>query len=154
MKEMIHKITRSIAAIVISCIAVYGIVYAQQACCRTFTETCIPTLEITSNCYYVNTSFGISPSSNPSCQLRSNLSFSNNQVNSASGNTCCKTDRCDGNNQATEFPLSFIQDYSLLQKNAGSLASGIGAQTAAQLYNQSTPHNAVPIYILTKSIIC
>ena len=65
-----------------------------------------------------------------------------------------QTDRCEGYNQATEFSLSFIQDFYSLQKNGGSFGGGNGAQARFEPYNLSTPHKAIPIYILTESIIC
>ena len=154
MKKSIHKITWTVTAIVVSCIAVCGTVYAQQACDRTIIDSCIPTCNIKSTGYSTGNSFGLAPSPEPSHQLRSNLSFPNNTANSGSTHTCCKTDRCDCHNQTPEFTLPFVQDYSLLKKNASSLDSSNGAQTATQPYYQLTPHKAVPIYILTESFIC
>ena len=154
MKKSIHKITRTVTAIVFSYIAVHGTVYGQQTCCRTITDICLPICNIKSIGYSTESSFGLSPSPGPSHQLRSNPGYPDNTANSGSGHACCKTDRCDGHNQATEFSLSFAQDYSLLQKNASSLDSGTGAQTATRPSYQLTPHKAAPIYILTESFIC
>ena len=154
MKNLIHKIPQIISAIIISCIAVYGIVYAQQVCCNAITDACTPTSNRISISYNINTSCRVSPSHSLSYQLQSNHCFSNNLTNFGSSNTCCEADRCDGFNQAVGFSVSSTQDICPFQDNAASFDAGNGERATFQRNNLSKPHNAVPIYILTKSIIC
>jgi hypothetical protein len=154
MKKLIDKIIQTSTAILISCIVVYGIVYAQPICCSTIVAACIPTSNRISISYNIDNSFRISPSHHFNNQPQSTICSKNILADFGSGNTCCETDRCDGFNQVAEFSLSFIQDFYPLQKNIGSFDAGNGAQARFEPYNLSTPHKAIPIYILTESIIC
>jgi len=152
MKVLIPKIIQTIT--LIFCIVVYGIVYAQQACCRTIIDDCIPTSNRMPVSYNIDNFCRISPSHNLNNQLQSTLCYKKILADFGSGNTCCETDRSDGYNQATEFLLSFIQNFYLLKKNLSPFDAGNGPTAAFQPYNLSTPYKAVPIYILTESIIC
>jgi hypothetical protein len=154
MKELFTKIIQTIIAILIFCIVVYGIVYAQQVCCSTIVDACLPIFKMISVGYNSDYSCRISPSHNRNNQQQPILCSKNIIAVFGSGNTCCETDRCDGYNQATEFSLSFIQDFYALQKNIGSFEAGNGARATFGPYNLSTAHKAIPIYILTESIIC
>ena len=154
MKDLITKIIQTITATLISCIVVYGIVYAQQVCCSTIVDTCIPTSNRIAVSCNIDDSCRISPSHNLNNQPQSNLCSKKILTDFGSGNTCCETDRCDGYNQAAEFSLSFIQDFYPLQKNVSSFDAGNGAKATFQPYNISTLHKAVPIYILIETIIC
>ena len=154
MKDLITKIIHTIIAILISCIIVYGIVYAHQVCCSTIADVCIPTFKRILDSYIIDNCCRTSPSHNRDNQLQSNFCSENIIADFGSDNTCCETDRCDGYNQATEFSLSFIQDFYPLKKNLGSFDAGNGAQARFEPYNLSIPHKAIPIYILTESIIC
>ena len=154
MKESFKKIIQTSTAILISCTVVSGIVYVQQTCCNTIIETCIPISNRISVSYNVDNSCGISPSACLNNPLRSNLCSKNIPADFGSGNTCCETDRCDSYSQATYINLSFIQDFYPLKKNVSSFDAGNGAQTAFEPYSLSTSLKAVPIYILTQSIIC
>lgn len=154
MKESFNKIIQISTAILISCIVVYGIVYAQQVCCGNIVEVCIPTSNRISVSYNIDNSCRISPSHYLNNQLQSNLCSKNILADFGPGNTCCETDRCDSYNQATYLSLSFIQDFYPLQKNVSSFDTGNGEQTAFEPYRLSTSLKAVPIYIITQSIIC
>ena len=154
MKESFKKIIQTSTAILISCTVVSGIVYVQQTCCNTIIETCIPISNRISVRYNNDNSWRISPSHYLNNQLRSNLCSKNILADFGSEDTCCETDRCDGYNQTTYLSLSFIQDFYPLQKNVSSFNAGNGAQTAFEPYSLSTSLKAVPIYILTQSIIC
>lgn len=154
MKESFNKIIQISTAILISCIVVYGIVYAQQVCCGNIVEVCIPTSNRISVRYNIDNSCRISPSHYLNNQLQSNLCSKNILADFGPGNTCCETDRCDSYNQATYLSLSFIQDFYPLQKNVSSFDTGNGEQTAFEPYRLSTSLKAVPIYIITQSIIC
>ncbi len=154
MKELITKITQTITAILIICIVVYGIVYAQQVCCSTIADTCIPTANRISVNYNIDNSCRISPSHNLNNQQQPTLCSKSIIADFGLGDTCCETDRCDGYNLVTAFSLSFVQEFYPLQINVSSFDAGNGAQTTCQPYNLSTPHRTVPIYILTESIIC
>ena len=154
MKKFINKIILTSSAIIFAGIVGYGIVYAQQVCCSTILDACISTFNRTSAGYNIDISHGVSPPHNLSNQLQSNLCSKNILADFDSGNACCESDRCGGYNQATEFSLSFTQDFHPLQKSISSFDAAKGAQTTFEPYNLSTPHKAEPIYILTKSIIC
>jgi len=154
MKESFNKIIQINTAILISCIVVYGIVYAQQVCCSTIVDACIPAFNRILVSYNIDNSCKISPSACLNNALQSNLCSINIPADFGSGNTCCETDRCDKYNQATHISLSFIIDFYPLQKNVSSFDAGNGAQTAFEPYSLSTSLKAVPIYILTQSIIC
>jgi len=154
MKDMITKIIHTITTILISCIIVYGIVYAQQVCCSTIVDTCISTSNRISVGYNIDNSCRISPSHNRNNQQQPTLCSKNIIADFGSGNTCCETNRCDGYNQVTEFILSVIQDFFPLQKNVNSFDAGAGAQARFESYNLLTPHKTVLIYILKESIIC
>jgi hypothetical protein len=154
MKESFNKIIQIGAAILISCIVVYGIVYAQQGCCNTIIDACIPASGRISASYNIDNFCKISPSHYNNSRLQSNSNSSNIPADFGSGNTCCETDRCDRYNQAILLSFSFIQDFYPLQKNVSSFDAGNGEQTAFEPYRQSTSLKTAPIYILTQSIIC
>lgn len=154
MKESFNKIIQISTAILISCIVAHGIAYAQQVCCSTIVDACIPASNRILGGYTSSNSWTTPPLHNRNIQPRSNLCSKNIPADFGSGNTCCETDRCDSYNQATYLSLSFIQDFYPLQKNVSSFDAGNGAQATFQPNNLSTPHKAVPIYILTQSIIC
>lgn len=154
MKDLITKIIHTFAATLISCIVVYGMVYAQQVCCSTIVDACIPTFNRISDSYIIDNCCRTSPSHNRDNQLQSNFCSESIIADFGSDNTCCETDRCDGYNQVTELGLSFIQDFYPLQKTLSSFDAGSGAQTTTPSNKRSTFHKVVPIYILTESIIC
>ena len=154
MKELINKIIQTSTAIVISCIVVYGIAYAQQVCCSTIVDAYIPiSNRISGGCTSGN-SWTTPPLHHRNIQLQSNHCSKKVLADFGSGKTCCDTDRCDSYKQATYFSLSFIQDFYPLQKKVNSFDAGDGAQTAFEPYSLSTSLKAVPIYIITQSIIC
>ncbi len=155
MKKLFNNIIQTITAILISWIVVYGIVYAQQVCCSTIVDARIPTSNRNSASYTIGNFCRTSPSHHHNNQLQSILCSKNFLADFDEGNTCCETNRCDSYNQATCFSLSFIQDlYPLLQKNVSSFDVSDGEQRAFETYSRSTLLKAVPIYILTQSIIC
>ncbi len=154
MKKLINKIIQTSTAIVISCIVVYGIVYAQQVCCSTMVNACIPASNRISGDYASGKSWTNSPSHHRNNQLQSNLYSKNVLADFGAGNTCCETDRCDSYNQATYFSLSFIQNFYPFQKNVSSFDAGNGAQTTFEPFSLPASLKAVPIYIMTQSIIC
>lgn len=143
MKELFNKFILTSTAILISCTVVYGIVYAQQVCCTSMVNTCIPA----SNRILSGYTSGKSWTTSPSYHRNILAGF-------GAENTCCQTDRCDSYKQATYFSLSFIQDLFPLQKNVSFFDADIGAQTTLEPYSQPTSLKAVPIYITTQSIIC
>lgn len=154
MKKLLHKIIQIMAAILIFCIVGYSIVYAQQVCCNTVADAYIPAFKILSSTYNIDNPFIFSPPQNVDYNLKPNIYFKNNPADCGSGNSCCQTDHCDNYNQLTEFPLSFVHNFYLHKKNFSLWVTDNGAQNANQPYNFSTPHKAVPIYILKESIIC
>jgi len=154
MKALFNKIIQTCTAILISIIVVYGIVYAQQVCCSTIVNACIPSSIKISVSYNIDNSCRTSPSHYLNNQLLTNLCSNNFLADFGSGNTCCETDRCNRYNQATYFSLSFIQDFYPLQKKVSYFGADNGAQTTFEPYSLPTSHKSVPIYIMTQSIIC
>ena len=150
MKELIHKFIHTSSAILISCIAVYSIVYAQQVCRSTMVTTCIPTSNKISDSYKINNSCKTSPSHHFNSQLIQNTRF----YNFGAGDTCCEADHCDRYSQTTYISPSFRYDFYPLQKTASSFDAGNSAQTTFGPSNLPPSLKAVPIYILTQSIIC
>lgn len=154
MKELFNNIIQTTTAILISCIVVYGIVYAQQICCSTIVDACIPTSNRISVSYTIGNSCETSPSHHRNNQLQSNLCSKNILSEFGEGNTCCATNRCDSYNQPAYFSLSSIQNLYPLQKTLSSFNVISGAQTNFEPRSLSTSLKAIPIYILTQSIIC
>jgi len=120
MKELFNNIIQTTTAILISCIVVYGIVYAQQICCSTIVDACIPTSNRISVSYTIGNSCETSPSHHRNNQLQSNLCSKNILSEFGEGNICCATNRCDSYNQAAYFSLSSIQNLYPLQKTLSS----------------------------------
>ena len=154
MKGLFNKYILSSTAILISCIIVYGITYAQQVCCSTMIATCIPASNrifggCTSDGYWAN-----SQSYDRNNLTRSNLCSKNVLANFGSENACCETDQRDNYKQTTKFSFPFIQDFYPLQKNASSLDAGNATQTAFESFRLPTSLKVVPIYIIIQSIVC
>jgi hypothetical protein len=154
MKDLINKFIQIITATLLFMIVVYGIVYAQQVCCSKIAEACIPTFNRVSDSYIIDDCCKISPTHNRNNQLLSAISSENLLEDFGSGNTCCETDRCDGYNQATVFSISFIKDFYPFQTIVRSFDADSGVQSAFHPNKRLIFPNAVPIYILTESIIC
>ena len=77
MKELINKIIQVSTPILITCIVVYGIVYAQQLCCNTIVNTCIPASNRISGGNTSGSSWTTSQSLHRNIQLQSNLCSKN-----------------------------------------------------------------------------
>ena len=152
MIKLLKKTTQSSTLVLISWILVYGSVYAQQACCSTIVDACIPTFNRISN-YTNNNSCRTSPSHHRNRRLQPIHHSQNFPADCDAKNACCKTDRCDRYNQGTYFNPSFPQDAYPLQKNLSSFHVSDGKQRAFETYSLSTSFKAVPIYILTQSFI-
>jgi len=154
MKKLFYKFILTSTVIVLSCIVVYGIVYAQQICGTNMVNTCISASNRILGGYTNDKSWTNSQSYDRNNQLRSNFCSKNVLADFGPGNTCCETDRCDSFNQATYFSLSFIQDFFPLLKNASSVDTSNGTQTTFEPFSLSTSLKVEPIYIMTQSIIC
>jgi hypothetical protein len=154
MKELLIKIIQTSTAILISLIALHGIVYAQQVYCGTMVDACISASNRISVGYTRGNSWTTSPSYRRNIQLLSNICSNNFLADFGAGNTCCETDRCDNYKQAKYFSLSFFPDFYAHQKNVSFFDAGSGAQTTFEPYSLPTSLKAVPIYITTQSIIC
>ncbi len=151
MKNLLKKTTQSSTLILISWIVVYGIVYAQQACCSTIVDACIPTFNRIS--YTNNNSCRTSPSHHRNRRLQPIHYSQNFLADCDSKNACCKTDRYNRYNQSTYFNPSFPKYAYSLQKNVSFFDVSDGEQRAFETCSLSIPLKAVPIYILTQSII-
>jgi hypothetical protein len=154
MKELVHKIIQTCTAISISCMVVYGIVYAQQVCCSDMVITCIPASNRIFSGYTGDRSWTSSQSYERNTQLRPNLCSKKILADFSPGNECCEADRCDNYKQTAYFSLSLVQDLITLQKTSSSFEADDGMQTAFEPHSKPTALNSVPIYILTQSIIC
>lgn len=154
MKKLVNKFTQTRIAMIILCIVVYGIVYAQQACCSTIVDTSIPASNRTSVKYFIDNPYKTFPSYHWNSQLKSNRCSKNPLANIDPGNKCCEADHCEDYNQAPYFSLSFVQDFFLLHKNVNSFDVGNDAQTTFELLGLPTSFSSVPIYIMKQSIIC
>ena len=153
MKELINKIIQFGTAIVTSFIVVWGIVYTQQVSCGTIVNTCVPTSNRILFVSADRNAWTTPQAYNSNNQRTSNLCFKNILADFSAGNTCCETDRCDAYNQSKHFSLSFIQDLKSLQKNVSSIDAGNGSQTKFESSGLPTSFKAVPIYVVTQSII-
>jgi len=152
MKQLLKKTTQSSTVILISWILVHGSVHAQQACCSTIVDACIPTFYRISN-YTNNNSCKTSPSHHRNPRLQPIHCSDNFSADCDSKNACCKTDRYNRYNQSTYFNPSFLKFAYPLQKNVSSFDVSDSEQRAFETCSLSTPLKAVPIYILTQSII-
>jgi len=154
MKELFNKIIQTSTALLISLIVVYGIVYAQQVCCSTIVDACLTTSNRISGGCTIGNSCRTSSSHYRNNSLQSNLRSINYLADFGAGNTCCETDCRDSNKQAMYFSRSFTQDFYPLQKIQSSFNVNCGAQTNFKPKSLPISLKAVPIYILTQSIIC
>jgi hypothetical protein len=153
MKDLIKKSIQIITAILLFIIVAYGIVYAQQVCCSKIAEACIPAFSQVSDSYFIDECCKISHTRNRNRQLLSSNYSENLLADFGSGSTCCETDRCDGFNQASVCNISFVQDFYPFQPILRSFDADSGGQSAFHPNKRSIFHNAVPIYILTESIL-
>lgn len=154
MKQFTKKILLTSVAIMTACIIVYGMAYAQQPCCRTILDDCIPTSSRILVGYSTDDSYRISPLDRLNNPRQSNLCSNCRPADFDPGNACCETDRCDNYGQTTEFSPSFIQEFRLLQKSVCPSDTDSGAKASFEQLNLFSPHKPVPIYILKESIIC
>ena len=77
MKEMFNKVIQTSTAMLLFCIVVCGIVYAQLVCCSTIVDACIPTSGRLSVSYNIDNSCRISPSHNRNNQQQPTLCSKN-----------------------------------------------------------------------------
>jgi len=152
MKNLLKKITQSSTVILISWIVVYGSLYAQQECCSSIVDACIPTFNRISN-YTNNHSCRTSPLYHSNLKLQSIHCSEIFSTDCDSKNACCKTDRYNRYSRGTYFNPSFPEDAYPLQKNVSSFDVSDGKQRGFETYTLSAPLKAVSIYILTQSII-
>ena len=152
MNKILKKTTQSSTLILISWIVMYGSVYAQQACCSAMVDACIPAFSRNSS-YTNDNSCRTSPSHHRNRRLQPIHYSDNFQADCDSKNACCKTDRYNRYNQSTYFNPSFPKYAYPLQKNVSSFDVSDSEQRAFETYILSTLLKAVPIYILTQSII-
>jgi hypothetical protein len=154
MKEFFNKFILTGTTVLISCVVAYGIVYAQQVCCNTNVNTCVQASNRIPGGSASGSSWTATQSQHRNIQLHSNICSKNIPADFGAGNACCQTGRCDSNSQATYFSLSFVQDFYPLQKNANFFDAGDGAQTAFDPDSLSASLKALPVYLITQSILC
>lgn len=151
MKALIKKYFQNSSAMLIICIAVYGIACAQQVGCSSTATNC----NQSANRFSVGYNTDNSCRTSPSHHLNSQRSL-NTLINCSSAeDTCCETDHCDEYSQATYVIPSLTYGFCPLQKTVSPFDAGNNsAQTTFEPFNLPPSLNAVPIYILTRSIIC
>ena len=151
---MFNKNIKTIAAVLISSMLVYGIAFAQQVCCREIVNAGIPITAIIACDYASNDSWKIFPSHNRHAQLRPKLCRNILSLDFGSGNTCCETAHCNDYSKVTYVNHSFVQDSYPANKNANSFVNWIDSQTIFTPYRLPAVFKASPIYIIKQSIIC
>jgi hypothetical protein len=142
------------ATVLISCILIYGIAFAQQVCCTNIIDADIPASSKIACDYTSDDSWTIFPSHNRNIQLRPKLCRKILSIDFGSGNTCCETNQCNDYNKVTYISLSFVQDSYPLNKNVNAQVAGIDSQTTFAPYRLPASFKPSPIYIIKQSIIC
>ena len=153
MEKLLKKIIQGSIVVLMSWGVVSGIVYAQQEGCSSTVGTCIPTFNRISDSCATDSSCTASPPLRRNRRLQPIHCSENFLAGCDAKKTCCKTDRCDRDYQCRYFNPSFSQYTHPLQKNVGFFHANDGEQSALETYILSTSLKAVPIYILTQSIL-
>jgi hypothetical protein len=154
MKELLNKIKRHGAAVVLSLVVVYGSVYVQQACCNTGTISCTPKSDIKSGAYTIGVSLADTTPHPRGNQTQLNLCVRDFLADMDAGVACCDTDRCGVDIPTLYFGTTFVQGNSPIQKILSLDDLIDGAQNSLEPANPSITRKSVPIHILTQSIIC
>ena len=154
MKEMYKKPAQLTLALIISWIVTFGIVFAQPLCCGTIIDRCLPAFKRT----HIDDAHSI--------KCRASLSQRRNSQLYAIGSpvilqadydddvTCCEKQPCDGFNQTKCLNSSSQQSPNLPVKKFGLVDAIDGFQNTLTQKSLSIPLRLIPIYILTKTIIC
>jgi|GEM_PF-2056846 len=153
MKHSFNKIKKAGTSVILSCIIIYGVVYTQQVCCSTVADAIIPTSNRISAGYSIDNTFGTSSLHNRDIPVLINPYIKNLLADFGTGNKCCETNRCDSNSHDTYVNLSLIQEIYSFPRHVSFFDSEKGVQDVFMPYIPSTSPNAVPIYIVTRSII-
>ena len=153
MKRLSNKIIQITAAGFFSWVLACGIVYAQLVCCNVIADTCIRDSIKVSNINGINYSYGSSPFSLPG-SLQTVHCSGQFPVDFGSGKACCEPKQCDNYKQAKYFNASFPHYPLTFERGLSFFGSNGGAQNTFELESRSTSLQSVPIYLLTKSIIC
>lgn len=153
MKKMLKNIIKGSTVILMSWIVVYGIVYAQQEGCSATIDACIPTFSRISDSCIIDNTCRTLPPLQCNRRLQPIHIYENFLANCDEKNTCCKTDRCERYYQCTYINPLFPQYLHPLQKNVGFFHVNDREQSTFEAYILSTSLKAVPIYILTQSIL-
>jgi len=117
-------------------------------------DTCIPDSKRMPDVYAIHNFCKTSSSHHHSNQLQTIHCAENLLAGFGAGNACCKSGLCDKYKQNTYFNLSSSQYTYPLEKNVSLFDVNGGAKSTFGPESRSTSLQAVPIYILTQSIIC
>jgi hypothetical protein len=147
------KIIKTIIAIFIAWIIVYGIVYAQQSCSSISVDTCIRasnrTLDVLANYNPYKTSL-----SHHISKLPQSHDFSLKVAAEVDEkNTCCENSRCEAVKHKIYHNPPLPKPAFPLLKQVIESDDALSLITLKPAW-QSTPLYSVPIYILTQSFIC
>jgi hypothetical protein len=154
MKNWFNKILLVCTAVSVSIVVLYGLVYAQQVCCRTLVDICISISERINGDNTRGTVWATYPSHQRNKKWRSTPCLDDYSGGFGEASTCCETDGCDSYNLNADFNLTSLTEFYLLQNIATSLNKGSGAQGTVESPQPTTSLKALPIYLVTKSIIC
>ena len=154
MKETYKKPAQLTLALLISWIVTYGMVFAQPLCCGTVTDSCIPAFNSTQfdADHSIKCRASLSHRCNPPVPaiVSSEILLADFDTDS----NCCEKKPCDGFNQTKCFNSSSQQSPNLPVKKFGLVDAIDGFQNTLTQKSLSIPLRLIPIYILTKTIIC
>ena len=154
MKNVFIKILQPGAAMLLAWILVYGMAFADPGCCDTIVNICLPVYKKTPARQASDNSRTAAQPFNGSGQQESYNCDFNYQSDYSAGNTCCETDCCDFNQEASEPILVYNQNLHPLEKCQNCFDDANSGQAAIKSKNLTDALRTVSIYILTKSIIC
>jgi hypothetical protein len=154
MKGLLDKTIQIVSTLLVSCMIIYGVAYAQPVCCSTIITTCIPSSQKMSVGYDNYSALRTSQSQDIKNRPLSNFCPDCFRTDFGSRNTCCETDHCKEYYPTTCLSVSFVNDHFPVQSNMKFFDATDNKQSTPESYSLSIIHKAVPIHILTQSIIC
>jgi hypothetical protein len=154
MRKIINNIIQNSAAVMIFLIIFYGIVFAQQICCKVDANACIPAINRISGDYAISKVCMAAPSHLISTQSQLIQCSKNCMADFGDGISCCETDRCDSNYPNVSYIPTNVQDCYLAINSPCTDNTTNHLKIKSEQINTSTSHKTAPIYILTQSIVC
>ena len=154
MRIIFKKLTNALISLIIFGITVCGIVNAQNICCNEKLNSCNP---ISKGIVGADAADNISSRSlmhNQSDRIRTNTCSKQNMASFGSGQECCEIDYYELYNIDKHISPAVTKAAYSSQLNEYIEKSIIDSDHKFELYYQPYSTMAVPIYILTLSIIC